>query len=111
MFTDIADASVAGLGAILEQKQRDGSIRPLGFLSRTTNPSETWWSPTELGSGAIVRAIKKNRNPFYGFPIEASTFAKHGELSRENHRVQRWFDFLAAYTYDLKYKPGREMPI
>ena len=111
-FRLTADASISGLGAVIEQEQRDGSIRPLCFLSRSTFPNETRWSPTELEAGAIVWAIKKNRTLFYGIPFEV--YSDHqplrnlGSLAEKNNRVQRWYDFLSAYTYELKYRPGRE---
>ena len=111
-FRLVADASTAGLGAVIEQKQPDDSIRPLCFLSRTTYPNEARWSPTELECGAIVWAIKKNRTLFFGIPFEV--YSDHQplrnleSLAEKNNLVQRWFDFLAAYTYELKYRPGRE---
>ncbi|CAB1105230.1 unnamed protein product [Ectocarpus sp. CCAP 1310/34] len=111
-FRLTADASISGLGAVIEQEQRDGSIRPLCFLSRSTFPNETRWSPTKLEAGAIVWAIKQNRTLFYGIPFEV--YSDHqplrnlGSLAEKNNRVQRWYDFLSAYTYELKYRPGRE---
>ena len=57
-------------------------------------------------------AIKKNRTLFYGIPFEI--YSDHqplrnlGSLAEKNNRVQRWYDFLSAYTYELKYRPGRE---
>ena len=65
-FRLITDASVDGLGAVIEQAQTDSSTRPLCFLSRTTLPNERNWSATELECAAIVWAIKTNRQLFYG---------------------------------------------
>ena len=39
-FQLITDASVDGLGAVIEQEQRDGTTRPICFLSRATFPNE-----------------------------------------------------------------------
>ena len=47
-FRLTADAAAVGLGAVVEQKQKDGSVRPLHFMSRTTFPNEKNWTPTEL---------------------------------------------------------------
>jgi len=59
-----------------------------------------------------VWAIKKNRTLFYGIPFEVysdhSSLRNLESLSEKNNRVQRWFDFLSAYTYELKYRPGSE---
>ena len=65
-FRLITDASVDGLGAVIEQAQTDSSTRPLCFLSRTTLPNER---ATELECAAVVWAIKKNRQLFYGIPF------------------------------------------
>ena len=43
-FRLITDASVDGLGEVIEQAQTDSSTRPLYFRSRTTLPNERNWS-------------------------------------------------------------------
>ena len=43
LFQLVTDASKEGFGASLEQKQPDGKIRPLLYISRTTLPSEKNW--------------------------------------------------------------------
>ena len=82
------------------------------YLSRSTFPNEANWPANELECGAIVWAIKKNRTLFYGIPFEVysdhSSLRNLESLSEKNNRVQRWFDFLSAYTYELKYRPGSE---
>ena len=91
-----------GLGAVVEQKQVDGVIRPLAFLSRSTLPNEQNWSATELECAAIVWAIKKNRQLFYGIPFVVVTdhqpLKNMESLATKVNRVQRWFEFLSAYT-------------
>ena len=67
-FHLITGASADGLGAVIEQDQSDGTIRPIGFLSRSTLPNQKNWSATELGCAAIVWAVKQNRKLFYGTP-------------------------------------------
>lgn len=41
------DASVDGVGAVVDQKQADGVARPLAFSTRSTLPNDHNWSPTE----------------------------------------------------------------
>ena len=102
-FRLITDASVDGLGAVIEQAQTDSSTRPLCFLSRTTLPNERNWSATELECAAIVWAIKKNRQLFYDIPFVVVSYhqpLKNLEsLSTKVNRVQRWFDFLSCLLY------------
>ena len=68
-FHLITEASVDGLGAVVEQAQPDSSPRPLCFLSRTTLPNDRNWSATEMEFDVFVWAGKKNRQLFYGIPF------------------------------------------
>ena len=68
----VTDAS-KGFGASSEQKQPDGTIRPLLYINRTTLPSEKNWNTSELECGALVWAIKKLRVFLCGIPFELYT--------------------------------------
>ena len=74
-------------------------------------PNERDWSATELKCAAIVWAVKKNRQLFYGIPfvvVSDHQLLKNLESSSTKvYRVQRWFDSLSAYTYTLEYGPGQ----
>ncbi|CAN0593696.1 unnamed protein product, partial [Laminaria digitata] len=110
-FQLITDASADGLGAVIEQEQNDGTTRPICFLSRSTLTNEKNWSTTELECAAIVWAVKKNRQLFYGIPFIVVTdhqpLKNLESLATKVNRVQRWFDFLSAYNYKLVYRPGK----
>ena len=107
-FRLVTDASADGLGVVIEQQQPDGSIRPLRYLSRTTLDNERKWNISEPECAAIVWAIKRNRQMFYGIPFEVETnhqpLQNLASLSDKSNRVQRWFDFLNAYTFTLKHR-------
>ncbi|CAM9790273.1 unnamed protein product, partial [Sphacelaria rigidula] len=81
------DASLDGLSAVVERRQEDNTVRPLVFLSRGT------------------------LTLFSGVPFEIYTdhppLRKTFSLAEKVPRVQRWHEFLSAYTYEIKYKPGR----
>ena len=65
MFQLVTDASKEGFGEVLEeQKQGDGQIRSLVYISRTTLPIEKTWDNSDLECGALLWAIKKNTH-FY----------------------------------------------
>lgn len=93
----VTDTSLDGLGALIEKKQPNGTIRPLSFLSRSTSPSERKWTSTELECTAIVWAINKKRQLFYGIPFIVITdhqpLKNVESLAAKVNRVQRWFDF------------------
>ena len=58
-FLFYCDTSVDGFGATFEQEQRDGSIRPIFFISRATLESERHWTPLDHEPGSIVWSIKR----------------------------------------------------
>ena len=99
------------LGTVVEQEQSDGTTRPVCFLSRATLPNEKNWSATELECAAIVWAVKKNRQLFYGIPFvvmsDHQPLKNLESLATKVNRVQKWYDLLSAYTYKLVYRPGR----
>ena len=111
LFHLITDASVDGLGTVVEQEQKGGTVCPICFLSRSTLPNERKWSATELECAAIVWPVKKNRQLFYGIPfmvVSGNQPLKNLEsLATRVNRVQRWSDFLSAYNFKLVCRPGR----
>ena len=100
------DASCNGFGATLEQEQPDGPVRPILFISRATLYSELSWTPLGLKAGSIVWAIERLRGHLwstklviYSDHMALENIAKVGE---HNARVERWLEFLSAYTYTLE---------
>ena len=67
------DASTAGFRATLEQEQRDGSIRPIVYISRATLANEQNWTTMELEAGCIVWSIRRLRRYLFGVFFRAFT--------------------------------------
>ena len=109
-FRLYCDASIDGFGATLEQEQPDGSVRPIVFISRTTLDSDRSWTPLDLEAGSIAWAIKRLRG--YLWFTKFLIYSDHKALDNitkvgeHNARVQRWLEFLSAYTYTLEYRKG-----
>ena len=109
-FLLYCDASFDGFEATVEQEQKNGSIRPIVFISRATLKSERHWTPFDLEAGSIVCSIKHLRGYLRGTTFR--TFSDHkalgtiAEVAEHNPRVQRWLEFLTAYRYTLEYRKG-----
>ena len=106
------DASTAGLGAILEQEQPDGSIRPIVYTSRATLDNEQNWTLMELEAGCVVLSIRRLRR--YLFGVYFLVFTDHQclqkicKIGKTKPRIQRWMEFLSAYNFRLSYRRGQE---
>ena len=86
------------LGATLEQKQPDGSIRPIVYISRATLDNEQNWTPMELEAGCVVWSIRPLRR--YLFGVYFLVFTDHQCLQQicktgeTKPRIQRWIEIL-----------------
>lgn len=106
------DASDTGIGAVLQQK-KNGTWQPLAFFSRKLSPSQKKYSPYDRELLAIYESIKHFRHM-----VEArhfTVFTDHKPITyafdyqRENctPRQYRYFDYIAQFTTDLQYIPGK----
>ena len=109
-FRLYCDVSAAGFGATIEQKQKDNSVRPIVYLSRTVLPNEQGWAPIEKEAGCIVWAIKRLRQYLFLTPFDIYT--DHLPLTSllrvgvSNARVQRCVEFLTVYNYRIIHSKG-----
>ena len=67
------DASGIGLGAVLAQKQEDGSVRPLAYASHSLQKHERNYGVTELEALAVVWVVKHFRPYLYGHRCDVYT--------------------------------------
>ena len=67
------DASLVGVGAILEQRQEDGSYRPIYYASRKLSKVETRYSQFEREALAVRWACEKFYLYLYGINFEICT--------------------------------------
>ena len=105
------DASTAGLGATLEQKQPDGSIRPIVYISRATLDNEQNLTPMELEAGCVVSSIRRLRRYLFGVYflvlINHQCLQQICKIGETKPRIQRWMEFLSAYNFRLSYRRGQ----
>ena len=112
-----ADAGPAGLGAVLAQRQADGSERVVAYASRSLSKAERNYAQIQKEATAIVFAVKKFHHYLYGrtFPFTLRTDhkpllsiigTKKGIPELAANRLQRYALFLSAYNYNIEYVKG-----
>lgn len=107
----ITDASPVGLGAVLLQKQKDGSMRPIAYASRSLSPTEQRYSQIERESLAIFFGITRFRIYLYGIQFTVKTDHKplvtiFSHSSKPPPRIENWIIKLMSYQYIVQYVPG-----
>ncbi|CAH2099183.1 unnamed protein product [Euphydryas editha] len=106
------DASKAGLGAVILQEGK-----PIAYGSRAMTETEIQYSQIEKECLAILYGITKFHQYLYGsqFKVETdhkplvSIFSK--PLNRCPARLQKMRMALQPYSFELNYKPGKELVV
>lgn len=105
------DASDRSVGAVLLQ-EKDGTLHPVSYASRTLSPRESKYSTVERECLALVWAVRKYHLFLCGRrfvlqtdhqPLQYLQTAKH-----LNSRVLRWSLFLQEYSFIVQYIKGAD---
>ncbi|KAF8751545.1 hypothetical protein RHS01_08514 [Rhizoctonia solani] len=108
------DASGAALGSILSQRQEDGRLHPLGFLSESFKGAELNYNTHDKELLAIIRSFEYWRIFLEGTLHPITVFTDHCNLeywkeSRTFNRCHaRWHLLLAGYNFQIVYQPGKQ---
>lgn len=105
------DASMNGLGAVLNQESPDG-LRPVAYASRKLSETEQRYTIHQLEFLALKWAVvDKFHDYLYGarFTVRTDNNPLTYVLSsaKLNATGHRWLAALATYEFTIQYKPGR----
>ncbi|XP_062839805.1 uncharacterized protein LOC103279995 [Anolis carolinensis] len=111
-FILTCDASDAGLGAVLSQKDPEGEDRPILFLSKKWHTHEYSMSTIEKECFSIIWSIKKLKPYLWGRKFILQT--DHAPLKwldnvkGTNNKLLRWSLTLQDFVYDIKHITGKK---
>lgn len=106
------DASKVGIGAILVQRNPDGTPRVVSYFSKRLSKEQENWSTTDQEGLAVVEAIEKF--DCYLRPFKFSVFTDNSSLtwisnsSKLKGRLLRWFLRLQIYSFDIYHRKGTQ---
>ena len=110
--TDASDYVVA---AVLSQKDTQGILRPVAFMSKKMSPQECNYEIYDKELLAIIRAFEEWHPELAGTPVEdpIRVITDHKNLEyfmttkQLNRRQARWAEFLSEFNFRITYRPGR----
>ena len=107
------DASELGMGAMVEQQQTNGTVRPVMHWSSTFRSYEKNYSISEKEALACVAEINKFRIYLLGrhFMLRTDhqalpTLLLQTETKQVTARPERWREKISMYDYHVKVIPG-----
>ena len=107
------DVSSAGLGCGLFQEQ-DGTIRVIGYGSRTLVGSEEKYHSSKLEFLALKWTVCDHFRDYLFYAPEFHVYTDYNPLtyiktsSKVNATGQRWINELANFNFSIHYKPGEQ---
>ena len=107
------DASDAGVGAILSQKDNNGEEFVISFASKAFTGAEKRWTTMEKEAFTVVWGLQYFHAYVYGQKVVV--FTDHKALQRlrklksPNGKIARWLLKLEQYDYVVAHKSGSQM--
>ena len=112
-----ADASSYGLGAVLEQKQKDLKWKPVAYQSRSLTACEQRYAQIEKEALATTWACERFNSYLLGKTFEVQTdhkpliylLSSKKDLDCLPPRIQRFRMRLMKYSFNIVHVPGKNL--
>src|SRR6266498_1368827 len=111
-FRLCTDASLKGLGAVLEQENENGNLRPVAYASRSLTPAEKNYHTIDLKCLAIIWSVRHFHKYLINKPFKI--FTDHSALkslqkiSELTGRRARWIMELQQYNFVIEHRSGKK---
>ncbi|QRW21225.1 Retrotransposable element Tf2 protein [Rhizoctonia solani] len=108
------NASDYATGAILSQRNSEGKLAPVAYLSKSLSPAKKNYDIFDKELLAVIRAFKEWRHLLEGSELPVQVLTDHKNLEyfstsqSLNKRQIRWANFLVDYNFQIIYRPGAQ---
>jgi hypothetical protein len=109
--TDASDFVSSG---ILSQKDNNGNLHPVAFMSKKHNPAECNYEIYDKELLAIVRCFEGWRAELQGASKPITVLTDHRNLvyfmttKQLTRRQVRWSELLSEFNFEIRYRPGKD---
>ncbi|QRW20471.1 Retrotransposable element Tf2 protein [Rhizoctonia solani] len=108
------NASDYATGAILSQRNPEGKLAPVAYLSKSLSPAEKNYNIFDKELLAVIRAFKEWRHLLEGLELPVQVLTDHKNLEHFstsqslNKQQIQWANFLVDYNFQIIYRPGAQ---
>ena len=116
-FTLKTDASKYAIGAVLEQEDDKGRMRPVSFYSRGMTDAESNYKIFDKEMLAVIAALQHWKHLIFKPKIPLEIITDHSALQyfgtkqSLSERQIHWMEILSEYDYTIKHQPGKDAVI
>ena len=106
------DASKVGVGGVLLQEQRDGSVKPVSYCSYALSPPQQGWETYSKEVFALVLSSRKWHPYLFGnkciFRSDHDPLKTIRNKKDPRGKIANWLMELEEYNYIINHIPGKD---